>query len=106
MLFPAFEEVLQDLRGVGLEVVIGSDALVELRLPVGEGLPGLLELVDRALDVALLDADVELVGAFLDQLGELFPVFLEDGGALGDLGLGVDNFQFQIFLCHGGALLS
>ena len=76
VLLPVFEEVLQDLRRVGLEIVVGGDALVELLLPVVEDLLSLLELSLCALDVVLFDADVELVGALLDQFGELLPVFL------------------------------
>ena len=106
VLFPVFEEVLQDLRGVCLEVGVAGDPGVELILPVCEGLAGLGQLGGRALDVLALDADVEAVGALFDHFGELAVVLLEHGLALRHAALGVDDLLLELFLCHGGLLSS
>ena len=106
VLFPVFEEVLQDLRGVCLEVGVAGDPGVELILPVCEGLAGLGQLGGRALDVLALDADVEAVGAFFNHFGELAVVLLEYGLALRHAALGVDDLLLELFLCHGGLLSS
>ena len=106
VLFPVFEEVLQDLRGVCLEVGVAGDPGVELIPPVCEGLAGLGQLGGRALDVLALDADVEAVGAFFDHFGELAVVLLEYGLALRHAALGVDDLLLELFLCHGGLLSS